>query len=105
MARLVTEASSNATYLCGLFGSVVVSVMTKAHEVSEPVPAVVETAMCGGFFGFSDWLKPSNSLTLRPSCATDTRAPLHASGEEPPPMETKLSQEFSWYSFTESMTL
>ena len=26
--------------------------------------------MCGGFFGFSDWLKPSNSLTLRPSWAT-----------------------------------
>lgn len=32
MARLVTEASSNATYLCGLSGSVVVSVMTYAHE-------------------------------------------------------------------------
>ena len=62
-----TEASSNATYLWGLSGSVVVSVMTYAHDVSEPVPAVVETAMCGGFFGFSLLLKPSNSLTLRPS--------------------------------------
>ena len=90
MASVVTEASSNATYLCGLSGSVVVSVMTYAHEVSEPVPAVVETAMCGGFFGFSDLLKPSNSLTLRPSWATETRAPLQASwrgaaadGDEP----------------------
>ena len=35
--------------------------------------------MCGGFFGFSHLLKPSNSLTLRPSCATETRAPLQAS--------------------------
>ena len=30
--------------------------------------------MCGGFFGFSDLLKPSNSLTLRPSWATEMRA-------------------------------
>ena len=35
--------------------------------------------MCGGFFGFSLLLKPSNSLTLRPSCATEMRAPLQAS--------------------------
>jgi hypothetical protein len=69
------------------------------------VPAVVETAMCGGFFGFSDWLKPSNSFTLRPSWATEMRAPLQASWLEPPPMDTKLSQAFSWYSFTASMTL
>ena len=91
--------------MCGLSGSVVVSVMTYAHDVSEPVPAVVEIAMCGGFFGFSDLLKPSKSLTLRPSCATEMRAPLQASWVEPPPMETKLSHSFSWYSFTESMTL
>ena len=52
--------------------------------------------MCGGFFGFSDLLKPSNSLTLRPSWATETRAPLQASCEEPPPMETKLSHSFCW---------
>ena len=69
------------------------------------MPAVVETAMCGGFFGFSDLLKPSNSLTLRPSWATETRAPLQASCEEPPPMETKLSQSFCWYRPTASMTL
>lgn len=61
--------------------------------------------MCGGLFGFSDLLKPSKSLTLRPSWATDTRAPLQASCEEPPPMEMKLSQRLSWYSVTESMTL
>ena len=69
------------------------------------MPAVVETAMCGGFFGFSDLLKPSKSLTLRPSCATEMRAPLQASCDEPPPMETKLSQAFSWYIATASMTL
>ena len=61
--------------------------------------------MCGGFFGFSDMLKPSKSLTLRPSWATEMRAPLQASWVEPPPMEMKLSHSFSWYSFTESMTL
>src|SRR6266498_4930992 len=93
-ASVVTAASSNATYLCGLSGSVVVSVMTYAQEVSEPVPAVVETAMCGGFFGFSLLLKPSNSLTLRPSCATEMRAPLQASCEEPPPMEMNESHAF-----------
>ena len=69
------------------------------------MPAVVETAMCGGFFMFSDLLKPSNSLTLRPSWATDTRAPLHASWLEPPPMEMKLSHLFFWYIATASMTL
>jgi hypothetical protein len=69
------------------------------------VPAVVDTAMCGGFCGFSDLLKPSNSLTLRPSWATEIRAPLQASCEEPPPMETKLSQWFCWYRPTASMTL
>ncbi len=52
--------------------------------------------MCGGFFMFSDLLKPSNSLTLRPSCATETRAPLQASWLEPPPIETKLSHVFFW---------
>ncbi len=61
--------------------------------------------MCGGFFGFSDLLKPSNSLTLRPSWATEIRAPLQASWEEPPPMETNESHSFSWYIVTESMTL
>ena len=96
MARLVTQASSNATYLCGWSGSVVVSVMTYAQEVSEPVPAVVETAMCGGFLGFSLLLKPSNSFTLRPSCATEIRAPLQASWLEPPPIEMKQSHLFSW---------
>src|SRR5687768_9649826 len=105
MARLVTQASSKATYLCGLSGSVVVSVITYAQEVSEPVPAVVDTAMCGGFFGFSDLLKPSNSLTLRPSWATETRAPLQASWLEPPPIEMKLSHSFCWYRPTASMTL
>src|SRR6516165_3894678 len=99
MAKVATEASSNATYLCGRSGSVVVSVMTYAQEVSEPVPAVVDTAMCGGLCGFS------NSLTLRPSWATETRAPLQASCEEPPPMETKESHRFSWYIATASMTL
>ena len=69
------------------------------------MPAVVDTAMCGGFFGFSDMLKPSNSLTLRPSCATETRAPLQASCDEPPPMETNESQPFSVYRPTASMTL
>ena len=69
------------------------------------MPAVVETAMCGGFFGFSDLLKPSKSLTLRPSCATEMRAPLQASWDEPPPMETKLSHLFCWYIATASMTL
>ena len=82
-----------------------VSVMTYAHDVSEPVPAVVEIAMCGGFFGFSDLLKPSKSLTLRPSWAMEMRAPLQASWVDPPPMEMKLSHSCSWYSFTESMTL
>lgn len=105
MASVVTDASSKATYLWGLSGSVVVSVMTYAHDVSEPVPAVVDTAMCGGFLGFSLMLKPSNSFTFRPSCATETRAPLQASCEEPPPIETKLSHLLSWYSVTESMTL
>ncbi len=38
------------------------------------MPAVVETAMCGGFLGFSLLLKPSNSLTSRPSWATEMRA-------------------------------
>jgi hypothetical protein len=52
-----------------------------------------------------DLLKPSNSLTLRPSCATEMRAPLQASWTEPPPMETKLSQAFCWYMDTASMTL
>ena len=102
---MATEASSNATYLCGLSGSVVVSVMTYAHEVSEPVPAVVDTAMCGGLLGFSDLLKPSNSLTLRPSWATETRAPLQASCEEPPPMEMNESHLFCWYNATASMEL
>ena len=69
------------------------------------MPAVVETAICGGFFGFSDMLKPSNSLTLRPSCATEMRAPLHASCAEPPPIETNESHLFSWYSATASITL
>src|SRR5450631_454040 len=105
MARVVTHASSKATYLCGLSGSVVVSVITYAQDVSEPVPAVVETAMWGGFFGFSLLLKPSNSLTLRPSWPTEIRAPLQASWDEPPPIDTKESQPFSWYSATESMTL
>gem|GEM_PF-4421193 len=90
------QLSSNATYLCGFSGSVVVSVMTYAHEVSDPVPAVVDTAMCGGFLGFSLLLKPSNSLMLRPSWAIDTRAPLQASCEEPPPMETNESHLCSW---------
>src|ERR1035437_8250879 len=79
--------------------------MTYAQEVSEPVPAVVETAICGGFFGFSDLLKPSNSLTLRPSCATEIRAPLHASCAEPPPIETNESQLVPWKSATASITL
>lgn len=35
------------------------------------MPAVVEIAMCGGFFGFSLMLKPSKSLTLRPSWAIE----------------------------------
>ncbi|OXR39533.1 hypothetical protein B7C42_08399 [Nocardia cerradoensis] len=69
------------------------------------MPAVVETAMCGGFFGFSDLLKPSNSLMLRPSWAIEMRAPLQASCEEPPPMDTKLSQPCCWYSATASITL
>ena len=69
------------------------------------MPAVVEMAMCGGFFGFSLLLKPSKSLTLRPSWATEIRAPLQASWLEPPPMEMKLSHFFSWYIATESMTL
>ena len=51
MASEVTQASSNATYLCGLSGSVVVSVMTYAHDVSEPVPAVVEMACAAGSSG------------------------------------------------------
>ncbi len=69
------------------------------------MPAVVETAMCGGFLGFSLLLKPSNSLTSRPSWATERRAPLQASCDEPPPIETKLSQPFCWYMDTASMTL
>src|SRR5690606_1253185 len=105
MARVAMQLSSNATYLCGFSGSVVVSVMTYAHEVSDPVPAVVDTAMCGGFLGFSDLLNPSNSLMFRPSCATDTRAPLHASCDEPPPIDTNESHLFSWYSATASITL
>jgi len=96
MARVATDASSKATYLCGRSGSVVVSVITYAHEVSEPVPAVVDTAMCGGFFGFSDLLKPSNSLMFLPSWAMETRAPFAASCEDPPPMEMMLSQVFCW---------
>ena len=60
------------------------------------MPAVVEIAMCGGFLGFSLLLKPSNSLTLRPSWATEMRAPLHASWLDPPPMEMKLSHSFCW---------
>ena len=69
------------------------------------MPAVVETAMCGGLFGFSDMLKPSNSLTLRPSWATEMRAPLQASWLEPPPIDTKESHLFSWYNATASITL
>ena len=69
------------------------------------MPAVVDTAMCGGFLGFSDLLKPSKSLMLRPSCATEMRAPLQASWADPPPIDTKLSQPFSWYIVTESITL
>ena len=57
---------------------------------------MVEIAMCGGFLGFSLLLKPSKSLTLRPSWAIEMRAPLQASWVEPPPMETKLSHSFSW---------
>jgi hypothetical protein len=33
------------------------------------------------------------------------RAPLQASWLEPPPIDTKLSQPFCWYSATTSMTL
>ena len=62
-AGWAAHASSKATYLCGLSGSAVVSVMTYAQDVCEPAPAVVGTAMCGGFFGFSLLLKPSNSFT------------------------------------------
>ncbi|CAM5362591.1 hypothetical protein SANTM175S_00755 [Streptomyces antimycoticus] len=69
------------------------------------MPAVVDTAMCSRYSGFSDLLKPSKSLTVRPSWATEMRAPLHASCEEPPPMETKESHVLSWYSATASMTL
>ncbi len=61
--------------------------------------------MCGGFFGFSLLLNPSNSLTFRPSCATEIRAPLQASCEEPPPIDTNESQLFSRYNDTASMTL
>ena len=61
--------------------------------------------MCGGFLGFSLLLKPSNSLTLRPSWAMATLAPLQASWLEPPPMETMLSHLVSVYCATASMTL
>jgi hypothetical protein len=65
--------------------------MTYAQLVSDPVPAVVLMAMWGGLSGFSDLLKPSNSLMLRPSWATTIRAPLVASVTLPPPTEIKLS--------------
>ncbi|ALE79291.1 hypothetical protein WY02_13565 [Pseudonocardia sp. AL041005-10] len=83
---MATTASSNPTHFFGLSMSLVL-VMTYAHEVSDPVPAVVETAMCFGFSMFVDFEKPSNSLMLRPSWAMTTRAPLAASCEEPPPIE------------------
>ncbi len=70
--------------------------MTYAHDVSEPVPAVVETAMCGGFSLLVDLAKPSNSLMLRPSWAMTTRAPLAASWLEPPPMEMIESHFSCW---------
>ena len=46
--------------------------------------------------GFLLSLKPSNSFTLRPSWATEIRAPLQASWLDPPPIEMKLSHLFSW---------
>src|SRR5699024_1991045 len=103
-ARETVHASSNASHLRGLSISEV-SVMTYAQEVSAPVPAVVDTAMCGGFSLLVDLENPWNSLMSRPSCAITTRAPLAASWLAPPATEMMPSHFSEVYRAAASMTL
>ena len=72
------------------------SVMTAAIVVSEPVPAVVGTAMKGGSF-FSTRSRPAILPTGLFGRTTRAAAALAESIGEPPPMAMKPSQPFSTY--------
>ncbi|MFT3854535.1 MAG: hypothetical protein QM733_17615 [Ilumatobacteraceae bacterium] len=87
------------------WGPVVVSVTTNAKLVSDPVPAVVDTAMCGGSTGLSSVSGPLKSLIVRPSCAATTRVALVQSWLDPPPSEMKPSHPASTYATWASITL